>query len=215
MKETVKTRIAMILNILIVLSTVWAVGYYFFAGPDVLGSAGTGCFKYFTTDSNVLTALASLVMLVFQCRSLRDPDAAVPKPVLIFKLVGTVSVTITLLTVVFFLAPVAAAKGGWPSYLFFFTDNIFCLHLSTPLLAIAAYWLERDERITFRNSLWALSSTVVYSIVYLVMVVFVQAWTDWYGFTFGGKLYMAPVSMIAMYLLTFGLTQLFRIRKKK
>ena len=57
---------------------------------------------------------------------------------------------------------------------------------------------------TFRESLWTLIPTVVYSLVYAAAVIFMKVWTDWYGFTFGGKLYMAPVSGIVMYLVTLG-----------
>lgn len=217
--KQVKTRAitAFILNCLIVISTVLAVGVYFVSGPDVLGSSGKDCFKYFTTDSNILVALTALIMLPFNLRQARHPEKEYPRWALNLKLVGTGSVTITLLTVVFFLAPIGAMNGGLQSFLFFFEGNIFALHLSTPLLAIVCFTaFEREGRLPFSACLWALLPTVVYSIVYLVMVVFVGSWTDWYGFTFGGKNYLAPVSMLAMYLVTFAVAIVLRaLRKRK
>ena len=213
-KKTVNC-IDFILNLVILLSTIWAVGYYFVGGPDVLGSTGTGCFKYFTTDSNVLVALTAAVLLFFNIRRFKNPDAPIPKWAMILKFTGTVSVTITLLTVVFFLAPTSYLKGGWESFLFFFKDNIFALHLSTPVIAIIALiFFEKEPKFRFRDCLWGLLPTVIYSVVYLVLVVFVKIWTDWYGFTFGGKLFMIPVSIIAMYLVTLLVSWVLHLLRK-
>lgn len=203
--------IDLILNLLILLSTIAAVGVYFVGVPDVLGSSGTGCFKYFTTDSNILCAISSAVMLIYNCRRLKDPSAVIPEWVSVFKFVGTVSVAVTLTTVVFFLAPVASIKGGIAQFFFFFEGNIFALHFSTPVLAIISVALfEKEPPLPRRASLWSLLPTVVYSVVYLVLVVFLKIWDDWYGFTFGGKLFLAPIAMIAMYLLTLALAALLR-----
>ena len=215
MKHRTKNIIDLILNLVIVISTLLAVGCYFVLGPDILGSVGADCFKYFTTDSNILVAIVAVIMLIFNVRRIKDPNASLPKWVILFKYVATVSVTITLLVVVFFLAPMGYARGGIKTFLFYFKDNIFALHLSTPVISIISFALfEKDHKLSTRDSLWALIPTVVYSVVYLVMVVFVKRWTDWYGFTFGGKVFMIPVSMIGMYLVTFLVaTALRKIRK--
>lgn len=216
-KQKTRAVAAFVLNCLIVISTVLAVGVYFISGPDVLGSSGKECFKYFTTDSNVLVALTALIMLPYNLRQARHPEKESPRWALIMKLVGTGSVTITLLTVVFFLAPIGAMNGGVESFLFYFSGNIFALHLSTPLLAIVCFAaFEREGELPFSSCLWALLPTVIYSVVYLVMVVFEKSWEDWYGFTFGGKNYLAPVSMLVMYLVTFAVAIVLRaLRKNK
>ena len=211
----------LIFHVLIVLSTVIAIVSAFFSGPDAVGSEGVGCFKYFTTDSNVLMALASLVCIFFEIRMLRSADGDMPAWALTLRFAGTVSVSVTLLTVVFFLGPVGFLKGGIRSYLSFFRGGTFALHLSTPLLAIVSFlFFSGKEEISFVRSLWNLTPTVVYSFVYLILVVFVKVWWDWYGFTFGGKNAIAPVSMIVMYLATLGISEALRklrarIAKKK
>ena len=211
----------LVFHILIVLSTVIAVVLFFYSGPDALGSTGVGCFKYFTTDSNVMMALASLVCIFFETGMLRDPGKKMPGWVLTLRFAGTVSVAVTLLTVVFFLAPVSCMQGGIRNFLFFFEGNTFALHLSTPLLAIVSFlFFSGKEKISFVKSLWNLTPTVVYSVVYLIFVVFVRIWYDWYGFTFGGHNELAPVSMLAMYLVTLGISEALRrirarIAKKK
>lgn len=206
---------AFILNCLIVISTALAVGVYFVSGPNALGDSGTDCFKYFTTDSNILVALTALIMLPFNLRLARHPEKEYPRWALIMKLVGTGSVTITLLTVIFFLAPIGAMNGGLQGFLFFFEGNIFALHLSTPLLAIVCFILfEREGELKKSACLWALLPTVLYSIVYLVLVAFTKTWDDWYGFTFGGKYYLAPASMLVMYLVTFAVALVLRRLRK-
>lgn len=207
-----KTLIAsLILNALIVVSTVLAVGCYFWVGPDVLGSSGSGCFKYFTTDSNVLVAVASLVLIICELPLLHNPEKGLPKWALLFKFAGTVSVNITLLIVLFFLAPVSCMKNGWQMFGFYFEGNTFALHLSTPLLAIFSLLLTENEietgvSLRLRDTLWALAPTVVYSFVYAYMVIFDGRWTDWYGFTFGGNYAVAPISMLVMYCVTFAIS---------
>ena len=211
MKAKTYRLIDLIFNIVIFLTTAWAVVYYFWSDPDVLGSTRTACFRYFTTDSNVLEAVAAAVVCVFRVLQLKDPDRKMPVWVTVLRFTGTVAVALTLLTVVFFLAPVSCMSAGIGSVPFYFAGNVFVLHLSTPVLAIVSWILfDREGEITRRRSLWALLPTVVYSVVYLVLVVFVKVWYDWYGFTFGGRLYLAPVSMIAMYAVTWGIAWVLR-----
>ncbi len=206
-----RNTIDLILNLLIVVSTVAAVGYYFVGGPDILGSVGSGSLRYFTTDSNILAGFGSLAMLTVNLRRIREPKYSASRFVRCLKFAGTVSVTITLLTVVFFLVPMAVLKSGIASAGFFFAGNVFALHLSTPLLALVSLLgFEREDLPSRKGTLWGMAPTVIYSLVYLVNVVFLKIWTDWYGFTFGGKLWMAPVSLLAMYALTYAVIALLR-----
>lgn len=197
---------ALILNIIIVISTIIGVGAYFFMEADVLGSHGFGTFKYFTTDSNILMGVASLIYIKYL---IGNKD--IPRNVSLFKYVATVSVTITLLTVFLFLVPMAVIRGGIQVAYKFFEGNVFILHFSTPVLALITYSLfEKHEMFTFKDSLWATCPVILYSIVYLVCVCFLHIWTDWYGFTFGGKYYLIPLVMIVMYASTLIIANIVR-----
>lgn len=198
----------LLLNAAIVLTTGWAVLMYFIGEPDILGSHDVQCFKYFTTDSNILAAIGSLAYLVFRFATRHDPERRPPQWLAVFKFVGTVAASITLLTVVFFLAPMGAVRGkGLTTVLLFFTGNVFVLHLSTPVLAIVStLLLEKDVPITRRQALLGTLPTMVYGIVYLVMVVVLKVWNDWYGFTFGGQYQFVPVVMIVMFLFSLALS---------
>lgn len=203
--------IDLVLNLLIVLSTVWAVRLYYTVGPDPLGSVGNTSLKYFTTDSNILVAIASLVMLIFNIRRFFNPAAAMPKWVSVFKYAGTSAVALTLLTVVFFLGPLFAIGGGIEGYLSMFAGNILFLHLTTPLLAIISLlFFERDNSFNMGDCFIACLPSYIYSIVYFTLVVCLKVWTDWYNFTLGGKNYMIPVALTVMYLATFAISALLR-----
>lgn len=198
-----RTLLCIILNSLIILSTVIAVGSFFWGYTDSLGSTGSGCFRYFTIDSNILAAVSSAMLLVFELRRLKDPSLMIPRKGMIFCFSATVAVSITFLTVVIFLAPMASLKGGFQAYLRFFERFAFPLHFSSPLLAVILLFLENGDPFRFRGSLFAMLPTVIYSVIYFIMVVAVKKWEDFYGFTFGGRIELAPASMAAMYFLTF------------
>ena len=61
-------------------------------------------FRYFTTQSNVLCAAASFAMIIALLAG------KVPQAVILLKYVGTAAVTVTLLTVFFFPAPLKSAS---------------------------------------------------------------------------------------------------------
>lgn len=190
----------LIVNLIITVSVAVAAVLYFSSGPDVLGSQGAECFKYFTTDSNLLAALASLVMLRWNVLRLRRPGAVPPRWVTVLKYAGTSAAALTLVTVLVFLAPLAWIRNGFSSFLMFFSGNVFVLHLLAPLLALASFlFLEPEGELRPGDRLWAVLPAVLYSLLYLTMVVILKVWTDWYGFTFGGKLRLVPVVMLAMY----------------
>ena len=122
------------------------------------------------------------------------------------------------ITVVFFLAPYASALGM--GFLFLFEENCFFVHLLNPIAAIVSYlWFERGGDIELKDSLFGIIPTILYSIVYFIMVVFIGeengGWPDFYGFTFGGRMYLVPVVIIGMYVATFAISTIeLHIRRK-
>lgn len=201
-----KKRIADVLvNLIIIFSTLWAVLFYFVGPADALGSRGTRCFKFFTTDSNILTAVASLVYIVYLCKNKKQK---IPQWIMVLKFVGTVAVTVTLLTVIFFLAPMGVLNtGNSKTYFLYFAENAFVLHFSTPVLSIVSTcFLETENPVSKKHCLLGMLPTFVYSIVYLFMVVILKIWNDFYGFTFGGKNYLSPIVIIIMTLFSLVLS---------
>ena len=119
------------LNIIIVVSTLLAVGYYFAVGPDPVGVSANETFFFFTTDSNLLVALTSLIMLAYNLRN-AEPPAWVMK----LRLMGVTAVSLTIVTVLFFLTWLDYSRGGAKLALALYQGNCFVMHITTPLLAI-------------------------------------------------------------------------------
>lgn len=223
-KKRLHNALSIILNVSIILFTIYAISYYFTSGnvSDALNVDRTTCFRYFTNLSNIFVALTSIVVLVFNIRCTVKDKYFMPEWIMALKFSATVSVTVTFITVVVFLAPAFASKGS--GYFYLFKGSMFFLHFFTPLLAIiSVIFFERARDFKFRYCLFGILPTVVYSILYFYEVVIVGVknggWPDFYGFTFGGNLKMIPASVIVMYAATFGfcalLWKLNQIKSKK
>ena len=86
---------SILLNVIILLSTIIIVynGVTSGAGEGQVGIylSGIAYFIPYTVDSNVLCALASLVMIVFSIRCLMNKKSTIPKWATTFKLAGATS----------------------------------------------------------------------------------------------------------------------------
>ena len=177
-------------NLLIFLMVAFAAwmmmtGTTFSGRESVLTASRIAMFKYFTVDSNLLMGAAALIRLIWTLRH-REEDA--PRWLCLLTYAGTVSVTLTLLTVVFFLGPVLL--GGYGAL---FNDSNLFFHGLVPAAAILVLVLfERTSLLRFRDTLWGMLPMVLYA-VYYVWVAFshmeagkVSFQYDWYGFAQGG-----------------------------
>lgn len=135
-------------------------------------------FRYFTTLSNMLCAAASVVLVVFAA------IGTIPEWAVLLKYVGTVAVTVTMLTVFLLLGPVS---HDWKMLL---SGSELFLHLICPVLALVSYIV--FEKIDM--SAWVIALGVVpvllYGALYLQKVIYSpeeKRWSDFYGFNANGK----------------------------
>ena len=146
-------------------------------------------FRFFTVQSNTLCAIGALLTALF---CLRGP---VPGWVVFIKYLGTASVTVTLLTVVFYLS--RFIEGGLRALLQ--GANLY-MHLLGPLFAIISYcFLEKQNR-RFAYHLLGLIPVILYAGLYLYKVVILpeeKGWEDFYGFNKDGKWKISVSAMIA------------------
>lgn len=165
--------------------------------------SGAKTFRYFTTDSNLFAALACLILTPFSLRIAITGAGTLPAWAQALKYTAVCAVTLTLLTVLFFLAPTQGFDkmfGG---------ANLW-LHLICPLVCILSFlFFESRERLDLWVTFPALVPILLYSAVYLVMVVVVGedrgGWKDFYGFNRGGKWYLAlPLMLGTAYLIALG-----------
>lgn len=202
----IKRTISSILNLLIFVLTAYCLSVFFSRGGEGnMQVGGKYCFMFFTVDSNILAAIAAVILAAFQLRNGLRGEKRIPRWVMTLKYVGTVAVSVTFFTVVCFLGPVFGFPG-------MFAGNNLFLHLICPLLAIfTCFLLESEPPLRFRCTFLGLLPTFFYGIVYIVMVIFRRQWYDFYGFNMGGFWYLsAALMLIATYLLALGLWALRR-----
>lgn len=179
-------KAAVFLNAAIVCLVLYAWERMFFGMDEgaLLSSARLQSLKYFTVDSNLLAAAASLCILPYEIReAFGRPDqgrarGGIPVWALVLKLTATTAVSLTLLTVMVFLGPMygyAALMKGAQLY----------LHLIVPLLAVFTLCVtERNTVLTLRHTLTAMLPMLLYGAVYLVnILVNGREGNDWYNFS--------------------------------
>ena len=207
----VRTIFAILCNVLVFAFTCLCLIFFFTrGGSGNMQVWGKYCFMFFTVDSNILAAAASILLAVFQLHALAGGGGEAPRWAMALKFVGTVAVAVTFFTVVLFLGPVFGFRS-------MFVGSNFFMHLLSPLLAIfSCFLLEREPPLRFRCTFLGLLPTFVYGVVYIVMVVFRGLWMDFYGFNMGGFWYVSAALMLAAtYLLSLGLWGLRRRAGKK
>ena len=201
MKDKTRLIISIILNLFIFLSVTISVIYAIFVGAEGnMDGAGTKVFVYFTVNSNILCALASLVVLINNLIKLIKNDYNQNNQVIIlFKYIGTTAVGLTFLTVVLFLVFI------YGMYVFKGT-NLF-LHVLAPVAAFISFiFFDSKEKIRLRFAPFGIILTILYGIVYLTMVVFIGegngGWQDFYMLNVGG---MWPITTIVMLGASYGI----------
>ncbi len=191
---------ALIINIFVATATTAvAVSYYFYC-ENPLVVTGLDSYKFFTTDSNILAALSSLVMIPYEIQILRGKRERLPHAAIVFKYIGMISVMLTFITVLVVLLPVYDVK-------FLLLGTAFHMHVSGPLLALVTFlFLETDSKIKLPETLLALIPVVIYGAVYLTEAVIIGeengGWMDFYTFNRGGLWYIImPVILAETYLI--------------
>jgi hypothetical protein len=179
-----------VINLIIFVSTLCVdIGYFRKDGQwDV--KKGLSSFRFFTTLSNALSAIASLLMMICEL------GGSVPFPVWLLKYLGTAAVTVTLLTVFFFLGP--TMEGGYKALLL--PANNLYVHLIGPLLAIISFCFFEKGEMSFGLSLTGILPVLAYGCLYLYKIMYEKEdkrWEDFYGFNRGGKWKISFAAMMA------------------
>ena len=200
-KMAMEARIALVINVVIAIAEPIAwLTMVFSRGTAALTAMGLYTLKFFTVLSNLLLGVASLVYALYLVRYLRR-GLIVPKWAHLLKYAGVVAVTVTLMTVLFFLGPTMG-------YAAMFAGVNLWLHLVFPVIGIVEFvFLDTQRGLAFKETLFGVVPVLLYGIFYvgniLINGVGVRPYTnDWYGFTMWGVQYM-PVVLLVMVLATW------------
>ena len=139
-------------------------------------------FRYFTVLSNLFFALTAL------CWAGASLTGGASLPILLLRFVGTVSVTVTMLTTAVFLLPQYGLKV-------LYTGPDLFLHLICPLLALIALFLGEKFEAPTLFALLGVVPMLLYAAVYVRNVVVLKRWEDFYGFNKRGLWMLSFVVM--------------------
>ena len=171
---------------------------------------------FFTVDSNILLAVASLILVVLETLIFLGKTKVIPHWVYVFKYVATCATTLTLLTVIFYLSPLL----GGNFWKLFLNNNLF-FHLISPVLGLVSLILfEKESKFSWKVSLLSLIPMGLYSIFYITNVYThlnhgeVDPKYDFYYFAANG-VGITIVIIIMMFLVTFGSAFLIYFLREK
>lgn len=189
-----RIKIAMILNIIIVVLTVFAsfcmfTGFKFMRGPEiVLEATKLQMFSFFTVDSNLFLGIVALLSAYYEFKLLKKEIKEIPKTIYILKLMATTAVGLTFLVVFTYLGPIT--EYGIISMVL--NSNLF-FHLIIPVLSMITFmFFEKTNKLTFKDSLYGLVPMILYAVFYLINIVIhmengkVSPKYDWYWFVQNG-----------------------------
>lgn len=211
MSLTKKGYIANIVaNTIIVLLMITAIIMMFNINVAALSEANKWAnFKYFTVLSNVYMGIASAISLFY----LIFKKYNYPNWLITLKLSGTVSVFITFITTMLYLAPL---MGFWPVM----QGANFIMHLVLPLSALFTYiFFEPKLKTPLWHFIFGMAPVSIYGIIYLINVAVKNDFgnvngADWYLF---GAYGIGPgIGVLAgLIIASFGFTILFKFLHKK
>ena len=211
-------------NICIFILEVFAIGWMMSGfNNGVFSGARLSALRYFTVDSNILMGIVALVAAIQEGKVIKGKREEKGKRedlssgVYTLKLAGTVGVTLTMLVTAFFLAP----KSATGYFSLFYYSNFF-LHLVNPLLSIITFlFLEKTDKIPFKNTLTGIIPMVLYAVYYVEEAVthstngIIAKGYDWYGFFYDGirsGVVVLPLMVLITYLISLVLWKLNRYR---
>lgn len=145
-----KKKLALIINIIIILVEIFAFGRSLFTDHNI-------AVEYYTNDSNIIALISSLLFVIFYKK-----EREFVKDI---RFVATSCLTVTFLVVIFILCPMY----DFNYKLLMFTDNFLVFHTIVPILSIISYIALEDR--SSKNYL-CLVFTILYSLIIIPLNIF-------------------------------------------
>lgn len=159
----------------------------------------------FTILSNIFLGLVALISTIIGTKCFYA-NKKLPSSLVPWYLVATASAMLTCLTVVFYLTPARAMSGK--GIFDMLIGPMFFLHFLDPILSAVAFifLMDSDYKLTVRDRILATLPPVAYGVVYFIFVAIVKTVPDFYGLTFGGKVYLAALVGLIFAVIIFGIS---------
>ena len=199
MKNDRRLIISFAINILVFLLFVTGTIIMFTIGSGALTSKGFTVFKYFTFQSNIFMGAVAFIYGYYQWLILRKKIDKIPHVLGVFNHIAVTAVGLTFIIVILVLGP------GYGYDKMYNNANLF-FHALVPILAIVNYlFFEKETKIRFKETLYAMIPCTLYGIVYFIVVVSQNAYgnlaIDFYNFgkdgPFIGALYFLAIIAIS------------------
>ena len=204
-----KKLIFTLINAFLFISTI-IVTYFTLTRGTVAGQVDTGervgwfYIVTFTVESNILLGIVASVATVFGIRSLLKHHP-LPESLSTWYLIAASSAMLTCLTVIFFLAPIRAMRGR--NYFDMLAGPMFFFHFFNPILAaITLIFFTDKPKLTLKSRILSILPPAIYAIPYIINVVILENWPDFYGLTFGGQLIFPPLVLLIFCLAVFAIS---------
>ena len=212
-----KTKLSLILNLIIVVfvtiaSIMMFANIRISSNQMILESDNIKMFRFFTVDSNLLVGIASLIMIIFEAKLLKNKIKTIPKRVYILKELAVVGVSLTFLVTAIFLGPTIPS-----GYLSLYTNSNLFFHLLVPIISVISYVLYEKYDNKYIYALYGLIPVFLYSIYYVTMIFThlnngaVDPKYDFYNFLNGNvsnAIFTLPIIFISTYLISIILISL-------
>ncbi|MBR4745178.1 MAG: hypothetical protein IK070_00515 [Clostridia bacterium] len=218
-------KISLIFNVIIAIFVIFATiamytHFEFMGHATLLTEDGINMLQFYTVQSNLLMGIMAVVYAVYDVLLLQNKISKIPTGLSLLKLMFTVGVSVTLLTVVLYLTPITGSNCA----ALYMNSNLF-FHILVPIFAIITFLcFEKTKSIKFRYVLLCLIPTVLYGVYYVI-----NAFThivdgkvpykyDWYLFaqgSIGMTIVVFSVMLIFAYLISAALWRLNRIKVKQ
>lgn len=224
MKNKSKTKIAFILNIIIVVLTIIAfiimlTDFKFMSGKETtIASSSIGRFRFFTIDSNLLMGIVALIFLIQQKKLLNGKTKEINKKYYILNLMATSAVSLTFMITFFYLGQITP-NGLLSMYM---NTNLF-FHGIIPILSIINFiFFEKTDKLKIKDTFISLIPVIIYASYYLINVLIhienhkVSPEYDWYWFVQDGVwkiVFVVPLILGISYIISISLWKLNKTRK--
>ena len=191
-------------------------GYRFMTNTVLLDYDNITMFQYFTVDSNILVGIASLILIVYELLLINKKIKEIPSIIYLIKGSGVVSVTLTFLVTLFFLAP--SSRYGFLSL--YMNTNLF-FHLIVPILSIISFVFYEKFDNNKLNPFYGTIPMILYSIFYIINILLhtngstVSYEYDFYGFL-GGNIYNSIIVLPIIFIITYIISYIIlKLNKKR